>query len=165
MERVRRGTRVSSSGSLPTGTSISLQGTITVSSMLATALENRSMANTTLCCENSLDVWSKDIVFLSVEFLFIKEEKKWAKLQYKHDGNNTHHCCWLLTSLSSFISLQFKQKHLNKLRRRSCQDDRPVTERSVGNERSFSLATRERPPAITEPVQTSSKIFVLLFFF
>ena len=163
MERVRRGTRVSSSGSLPTGTSISLQGTITVSSMLATALENRSMANTTLCCENSLDVWSKDIVFLSVEFLSIKE--KMSKIAMQTDDNNTHHCCWLLTSLSSFISLQFKQKHLNKLRRRSCQDDRPVTERSVGNERSFSLATRERPPAITEPVQTSSKIFVLLFFF
>jgi hypothetical protein len=70
MARERRGTRVSSSGSLPTGTSISLHGTITVSSILATALENFSMANTTLCWENSLEVLSKDIVFLNVEFLF-----------------------------------------------------------------------------------------------
>lgn len=64
----RRGTWASRLGSLPTGTSISLHGTITVSSMLATARENRSMANTTLCWENSLFVWSNDIVFLNVEF-------------------------------------------------------------------------------------------------
>lgn len=65
----RRGTWASRLGSLPTGTSISLHGTITVSSMLATARENRSMANTTLCWENSLFVWSNDIVFLNVEFV------------------------------------------------------------------------------------------------
>jgi len=69
MARLRRGTRVSNSGSDPTGTSINLHGTITVSSMLATAREKRSIANTTLCCENSDTELSNDIVFLNVEFL------------------------------------------------------------------------------------------------
>jgi len=37
--------------------------------MLATAREKRSIANTTLCCENSDTELSNDIVFLNVEFL------------------------------------------------------------------------------------------------
>lgn len=69
MARLRRGTRLSNSGSDPTGTSINLHGTITVSSILATAREKRSIANTTLCCENSDTELSNDIVFLNVEFL------------------------------------------------------------------------------------------------
>merc|ERR1712137_1472578 len=68
MARLRRGTRLSNSGSDPTGTSINLHGTITVSSILATAREKRSMANTTLCCENSDTEFSNDIVFHNVEF-------------------------------------------------------------------------------------------------
>lgn len=79
----RRGTWASRLGSLPTGTSISLHGTITVSSMLATARENRSIANTTLCCENSLFVWSNDIVFLNVEFLQHEKKEKISNISQK----------------------------------------------------------------------------------